>query len=132
MKMPTFTGLVLLLCLMLLLLPPLPGKMTPSQAQIDAGAVANAKPESSIAGRSDPAARSFPPPLPEKLEGQVASFPESYLRLCPLILYNYPPEPEPPNQPPYAPSNPAPHDGAVGVPLSLILTWTGGDPDGEL
>jgi len=34
-----------------------------------------------------------------------------------------------PNNPPYAPSNPNPTDGASGVTITTDLNWTGGDPD---
>lgn len=34
------------------------------------------------------------------------------------------------NNPPYTPSNPTPADNATNQPLTLNLTWTGGDPDG--
>jgi subtilisin family serine protease len=33
------------------------------------------------------------------------------------------------NRPPNQPSNPAPADGAIGVPVTTTLSWTGGDPD---
>ena len=36
-----------------------------------------------------------------------------------------------PNQPPYAASNPQPEDGAVDVPPSPVLSWSGGDPDSD-
>jgi hypothetical protein len=35
------------------------------------------------------------------------------------------------NHPPYIPSNPYPSDGATGIPIDAILTWEGGDPDGD-
>jgi len=34
-----------------------------------------------------------------------------------------------PNDPPNLPSNPSPTDGAVNQPISLTLSWTGGDPN---
>jgi hypothetical protein len=33
------------------------------------------------------------------------------------------------NTPPYVPSNPAPENGSTSVDLTVILSWTGGDPD---
>jgi hypothetical protein len=33
------------------------------------------------------------------------------------------------NNPPYTPSNPTPPNGATDVPVSIALSWTGGDPD---
>ncbi|MEM7134582.1 MAG: hypothetical protein AAF702_50420 [Chloroflexota bacterium] len=38
----------------------------------------------------------------------------------------------PPNAPPFAPSLPNPQNESVGQPTSLILSWTGGDPDGGI
>jgi hypothetical protein len=35
------------------------------------------------------------------------------------------------NDPPYSPNNPNPDDGETDVPLNTILSWTGGDPDGD-
>lgn len=35
----------------------------------------------------------------------------------------------PPNTPPFAPSAPSVPDDATEVPLTPVLTWTGGDPD---
>ena len=36
-----------------------------------------------------------------------------------------------PNEPPNEPSNPSPVDGATRVSLSTVLSWTGGDPNGD-
>jgi hypothetical protein len=33
------------------------------------------------------------------------------------------------NNPPNTPSNPTPADGAISVPVTAVLSWTGGDPD---
>ncbi len=35
------------------------------------------------------------------------------------------------NQAPYTPANPDPADGGTNVPLDQVLTWGGGDPDGD-
>ncbi len=35
----------------------------------------------------------------------------------------------PPNQPPYVPSSPSPSNGAINIPVTADLSWTGGDPD---
>jgi glutaredoxin len=35
------------------------------------------------------------------------------------------------NNPPNTPSNPNPSNGSTGVPLNKILSWTGGDPNGD-
>jgi hypothetical protein len=37
----------------------------------------------------------------------------------------------PPNKPPDQPSAPAPADGSLDQPLSSMLGWTGGDPNGD-
>jgi len=34
-----------------------------------------------------------------------------------------------PNKPPYKPSNPSPANGSTEIPVSVDLSWTGGDPD---
>jgi outer membrane protein assembly factor BamB len=36
-----------------------------------------------------------------------------------------------PNNAPYEPSGPDPEDGATDVPVTALLHWTGGDPDGD-
>jgi hypothetical protein len=36
-----------------------------------------------------------------------------------------------PNTPPYEPSNPFPNDGATNVDVTVGLSWTGGDPNGD-
>ncbi|HEC81609.1 MAG TPA: carboxypeptidase regulatory-like domain-containing protein [Thermoplasmatales archaeon] len=36
---------------------------------------------------------------------------------------------QPPNNPPYQPSNPNPPHNSVNVPLNVTLSWTGDDPD---
>jgi len=35
------------------------------------------------------------------------------------------------NQPPYVPSSPIPSDGAIGMPLTQDVSWTGEDPGGD-
>jgi len=35
------------------------------------------------------------------------------------------------NDPPYKPSNPNPPNGSTNVDINTILSWTGGDPDGD-
>lgn len=35
------------------------------------------------------------------------------------------------NQPPNTPSNPNPVNGSIGIPTNKILSWTGGDPNGD-
>jgi PKD repeat protein len=35
------------------------------------------------------------------------------------------------NNAPYVPDNPSPSDGATDVPVDMVLSWTGGDPDAE-
>lgn len=41
------------------------------------------------------------------------------------------PSPPSPNHAPYTPRNPIPHDGATNVVPDQMLSWTGGDPDGD-
>ncbi|MBE3137458.1 MAG: DUF2341 domain-containing protein [Thermoplasmata archaeon] len=43
-------------------------------------------------------------------------------------IYHFTTAPEP-NQPPYAPSNPTPPNGAMNVNITSDIHWTGGDPD---
>ncbi len=47
----------------------------------------------------------------------------------PLALRNYATAPA--NRAPHIPSEPMPADGATGQAVSLTLSWTGGDPDGD-
>jgi len=35
------------------------------------------------------------------------------------------------NNPPYIPCNPNPENGAYYIPIDIVLSWTGGDPDPE-
>jgi formylglycine-generating enzyme required for sulfatase activity len=50
----------------------------------------------------------------------------------PLVVRNYTPGTEPPNSPPNTPSNPSPADGATDQSADVDLSWTGGDPDGDI
>ncbi len=43
-------------------------------------------------------------------------------------LWHFTTEPKP-NSPPYTPSNPSPVNGSTGVAPTVILSWSGGDPD---
>lgn len=36
------------------------------------------------------------------------------------------------NNPPNIPSNPSPANGSINVPTNKVLTWTGGDPNGDV
>ncbi len=36
------------------------------------------------------------------------------------------------NDPPYEPSNPSPEDGATNVDVNADISWTGGDPNGDI
>ena len=33
------------------------------------------------------------------------------------------------NNPPYPPYDPVPEDGEADIPVTVVLNWTGGDPD---
>ncbi len=41
------------------------------------------------------------------------------------------PTPDPGDYAPYAPSNPTPSNGATGVSVDAVLSWNGGDPNGD-
>jgi len=36
-----------------------------------------------------------------------------------------------PNDPPYVPSEPSPENGSIDVGINVVLSWVGGDPDGD-